>query len=241
MCRGHLAFLEALRNPGDANDHRDRRETGPRPGSRRIIAAFVLRRWRTIRAASIEHRGAAFATQLRPRLRSIVGRYSGRTRCVLARGRSVSAGFFAAASVAGLLVASASYGAAKPKVIELTQVPCQFIESENGIDRGYTTTKKADCDAINARTGEERVASSEPLVLKPGRYVFRVTNKNVPYELGFWLRGDGLVSRLRLPSVSGAGLMIGETQDYEIDLTPGEYVYSCPLNTTPDYKLVVRE
>lgn len=91
MCRGHLAFLEALRNPGDANDHRDRRETGPRPGSWRIIAAFVLRRWRTIRAASIEHRGAAFATQLRPRLRSIVGRYGGRARCVLARGRSVGA------------------------------------------------------------------------------------------------------------------------------------------------------
>jgi len=151
------------------------------------------------------------------------------------------AGYFAVASLAGLLVASSSDGAAAPKVIELTQVPCQFIESENGIDRGYTTTKKADCDAINARTGEERVASSEPLVLKPGAYIFRVTNKNVPYELGFWLRGDGLIDRLRLPSVSGGGLMTGETEDYEIDLTPGEYVYSCPLNTTPDYKLVVKE
>ncbi len=151
------------------------------------------------------------------------------------------AGYFAVASVVGLLVVSSSDGAAEPKVIELTQVPCQFIESENGIDRGYKTTKKADCDAINARTGEERVASSEPLVLEPGAYIFRVTNKNVPYELGFWLRGEGLIDRLRLPSVSGGGLMIGETQVYEIDLTPGEYVYSCPLNTTPDYKLVVKE
>ena len=151
------------------------------------------------------------------------------------------AGFFAAASVAGLLVASASYGAAKPKVIELTQIPCQFIESENGIDRGYTTTKKADCDAINASTGAERVAGSEPLVLEPGAYIFRVTNKNVPYELGCWLRGGGILGRLKLPSVSGGGLMTGETQDYEIDLTPGEYVYSCTLNTTPDYKLIVRE
>ena len=149
--------------------------------------------------------------------------------------------FFAVASVAGLLVASSSYGAAEPKVIELTQIPCQFVESENGIDRGYTTTKKADCDAINASTGAERVAGSEPLVIEQGRYVFRVTNKNVPYELGFWLRGDGLIGRLRLPSVSGGGLMTGETQDYEIDLTPGEYLYSCPLNTTPDYRLIVRE
>ena len=68
-----------------------------------------------------------------------------------------------------------------------------------------------------------------------------MTNKNVPYELGFWLRGDGLMSRLRLPSVSGGGLMNGETQDYEIDLPPGVYVYSCRLNTTPDYKIIVKE
>ncbi len=85
------------------------------------------------------------------------------------------------------------------------------------------------------------VAGSEPLVLQPGEYIFRVTNKNVSYELGFWLRGDGLVNRLRLPSVAGAGLFRGKTKDYEVDLKPGEYVYSCPLNTTPDYKLVVKE
>ncbi len=149
-------------------------------------------------------------------------------------------GSLVSVSMIGLLAAG-TVVAADPTVIELTQIPCQFIESENGIDRGYTTTKKADCDAINARTGAERVAGSEPLVLEAGQYVFRVTNKNVPYELGFWLRGDGLLSRLKLPSVSGGGLMTGESQDYEIDLTPGEYVYSCPLNTTPDYKLVVKE
>ena len=55
------------------------------------------------------------------------------------------------------------------------------------------------------------------------------------------MRGNGLINRLRLPSVAGAGLFTGETKDYEVDLKPGEYVYSCPLNTTPDYKLVVKE
>ncbi len=143
------------------------------------------------------------------------------------------------ASLVGVL-AVASVAAAEPTVIQLTQVPCQFIESENGIDRGYTTTKKADCEAINAKTGDQRIADSKPLVLKPGKYVFRVTNKNVPYELGFWLRGDGLVNRLRLPSVSGAGQFQGKTLDYKIDLKTGKYVYSCPLNPTPDYKLVVK-
>jgi hypothetical protein len=70
---------------------------------------------------------------------------------------------------------------------------------------------------------------------------FCVTNKNVPYDLGFWLRGDGLVNRAILPRVSGGGLAMGSTQTYEIELKVGEYVYSCPLNPTPDYKLVVAE
>ena len=29
-------------------------------------------------------------------------------------------------------------------------------------------------------------------------------------------------------------------KDYEVTLKPGEYVYSCPLNTTPNYRLVVK-
>jgi hypothetical protein len=125
-------------------------------------------------------------------------------------------------------------------VIELTQVACQFIESENGINRNYTTKRKADCDRINERTAAQRLAEAKPLVLKPGKYVFKVTNKNVPYELGFWLRGDGVANRALLPSVSGGGMTLGKTNVYEIELKPGDYVYSCPLNTTPDYKLKVQ-
>jgi hypothetical protein len=53
------------------------------------------------------------------------------------------------------------------------------------------------------------------------------------------LRGEGIAGRVTLPSVSGGGLLAGKTQDYVIDLQPGEYVYSCPLNPTPDYRLVV--
>lgn len=66
-----------------------------------------------------------------------------------------------------------------------------------------------------------------------------MTNKNVPYELGFWVRGDGLIIRASLPSVSGGGLIQGATQGYKIELKPGEYVYSCPLNPTPGYEIVV--
>ena len=30
------------------------------------------------------------------------------------------------------------------------------------------------------------------------------------------------------------------TKDYEVTPKPGEYVYSCLLNTAPDYRLVVK-
>lgn len=129
---------------------------------------------------------------------------------------------------------------AAPRVITLSQVGCQFLESENEINYGYQPKSAADCERINKASGEERVARAKVLALPAGQYIFRVTNRDVPYELGFWLRGATLISRALLPSVSGGGLAPGVTQDYEITLKPGEYVYSCPLNPTPDYKLVVK-
>lgn len=74
--------------------------------------------------------------------------------------------------------------------------------------------------------------------LPAGRYIFRVTNESVPYEVGFWLRGQGL-GRATLPAVSGGGLEPGTTRDYAITLAKGAYYYSCPLNPTPDYTLLV--
>ena len=77
------------------------------------------------------------------------------------------------------------------------------------------------------------------IILEPGEYIFRVTNKNVPQGPGFWLRGDGLINRAKLPSVSGGGLTIGKSREHAADLKPGKYVYSCPLNPIPDYRLIV--
>jgi hypothetical protein len=147
----------------------------------------------------------------------------------------------AAATAMALPIGDAVLAApAAPSVVTLTQVPCQFLESEGGRDHGFNSKASKDCEAINAKSGAARVKAAQPMELKPGKTLFRVTNKNVPYELGFWLRGDGVVARATLPSVSGGGLAAGKSRDYVIDLVPGEYVYSCPLNPTPDYKLVVR-
>lgn len=148
------------------------------------------------------------------------------------RASLLAAGLTAAALVAPVQAAE------EAQIIELTQTACQFVEIE-GKDHGYSSNSKADCSEINSKTGDERLAKSEVLKLKPGKYIFRVKNENVPYALGFWVRGDGIVNRATLPSVSGGGLTQGTTKDYEITLKAGEYVFSCPLNPTPDYKLVV--
>ncbi len=152
---------------------------------------------------------------------------------------------FAICCAAGMVaaVAFAPIAATSAELVELTQTGCQFIEPE-GTDHGYKTTRKADCEAVNKKTGAKRVASAQVIRLKPGEYVFRVTNRDVPYELGFWLRSKGYdwrnpLHKVTKTSVSGGGLNTGKSQDYEVTLKAGEYVYSCPLNTTPDYRLIV--
>ncbi len=153
------------------------------------------------------------------------------------------------AAAIGLLAGAAAFapaGAQEAKVITLTQTGCQFLESENGVDRGYKPESAEDCKKINAETGAERLEEAGALKLEPGKYIFRVTNKNVPYELGFWLRESDYnpsnpLHKLSKTSVSGGGLEPGVTHDYEVTLEEGtDYVYSCPLNPTPDYRIVVQ-
>jgi len=123
------------------------------------------------------------------------------------------------------------------RIIELHQTACQFIEPEGG-DKDYKGSSFAACEALNEKSAEARLADARPLKLKPGAYIFRVYNDDVPYALGFWLRGTGL-GRVTLPSVSGGGIEAGGYRDYAIKLAAGEYRYSCPLNPTPDYRLRV--
>jgi hypothetical protein len=146
-------------------------------------------------------------------------------------------------ALSGALLAASATGAraGAPTVITLTQTACQFLEPEGGTDRGFTSASARECKEINRETGAARLAGAKVLTLKAGDYIFRVTNRDVPYDLGFWLRGDGLAGRVRLPSVSGGGLSPGATRDYAVTLKPGHYRYSCPLNPTPDYRLTVTE
>lgn len=150
----------------------------------------------------------------------------------------------AAAALFGSLGLAGPAAAEDATVITLTQTGCQFLESENGVDHGYSPANADECRTINAETGSERLESANVLKLKPGSYVFRVSNEDVPYPLGFWIRESDYdlgnpIHKLSKTSVSGGGLTTGTTKDYEVELEPGEYVYSCPLNPTPDYRIVV--
>ncbi len=159
--------------------------------------------------------------------------------------RGVSKGLSLLGVGAALAVGGSALAAESPTVIELTQVGCQFIESEKGVDHMFMPKKAEDCEKINAETGTDRLTKAKVIELKPGKYVFRVTNKNVPYVLGFWLREHDYnwknpIHKVSKISISGGGLKTGTSKDYVVTLKPGEYLYSCPLNPTPDYRLVVK-
>ena len=136
-----------------------------------------------------------------------------------------------------LIPLSNIYSETENRIIQITQIPCQFIEMERK-NLQFKSSSDSDCEKINSSTLKERSANFIPLKLKKGEYTFRVTNKGVPYEVGFYIRGVGF-NYLTLPSISGGGLFIGVSKDYKISLQPGVYKMNCPLNPTPIYELIV--
>jgi plastocyanin len=76
------------------------------------------------------------------------------------------------------------------------------------------------------------------LNLRPGDYVFEVTNTEVDKDLGFYLQdasGDALPN-------SGLQALVGNGETSRtgvVTLTEGSFQYSCPLNPTPHYRINV--
>ena len=152
---------------------------------------------------------------------------------------TVVLGFLTLLLPAAPSLAAAAAGDGSAKIITLTQSGCQFIEPE-GADHGYMPTRPADCIAINARTSKKRLAVASVMHLKPGPYIFRVINRDVPYDVGFFIRSSSEVLMPFKPSVMGRGIRTGTSHDFAIRLEEGEYVFSCPLNPTPNYRLIVK-
>lgn len=80
------------------------------------------------------------------------------------------------------------------------------------------------------------------LNLKPGKYIFEVSNRNVDKKLGFYLTPTD-DEKAQVPN-SGLQKLVnkGETsRTGVVELSAGDYQYSCPLNPTPHYSLTVAD
>lgn len=87
---------------------------------------------------------------------------------------------------------------------------------------------------------------TQKLNLTTGKYQFRVVNKNVDKDLGFAIQKEEDknvdVKKSAVPnSFTTAYVKKGEVQyTGVVELKGGNYVYSCPLNPTPHYKIIVK-
>jgi len=88
--------------------------------------------------------------------------------------------------------------------------------------------------------------TTQELDLRPGKYQFRIVNQNVGHELGFVIQKSGDakkdVMETAVPnSFTSKTVQAGEVAyTGVVDLTKGKYVYSCPMNPTPHYSIVVK-
>lgn len=108
-----------------------------------------------------------------------------------------------------------------------------FLQVSYAGDKGAKTVK------LTQTPGE---FATKELKLKEGVYVFEVMNKGVDHECGFVVAPMGKTDQKN--HIPEAYLMKtiknGETsKSKEVALTKGEYVYFCPMNPTPQYKLIV--
>lgn len=114
----------------------------------------------------------------------------------------------------------------------------QNLFAQKAIMADHTMTAK-DVTVIHL-TQTEGQFETQKLNLRPGKYIFEVTNDGVDHEVAFMLTN----AETPKTGIQAAGLpkMLkkGETQKSGVvELTAGTYLYNCPLNPTPQYTLTV--
>jgi plastocyanin len=80
---------------------------------------------------------------------------------------------------------------------------------------------------------------NKELRLKPGQYVFKIVNKGVKHEVGFYLQENDEKGKAVAGSEAGHVKDGEATKTGTVTLAKGKYVYSCPLNPTPHYVITV--
>ncbi|MEO9891060.1 hypothetical protein [Aurantibacter sp.] len=127
------------------------------------------------------------------------------------------------------------------KVVSVLTIICALFT--NQILKAQTMEK--DVTIIELIQTEGQFETQE-LNLTSGKYQFRVVNKNVDKELGFVIQKEedkdaDVIKTAVENSFTTANVKKGETQyTGVVELKEGNYLYSCPLNPTPHYKLIVK-
>ena len=109
----------------------------------------------------------------------------------------------------------------------------------------HMTSVKSDVTVIELAQ-VDGAFTTEALSLKPGKYQFNVTNRAVGHEVGFVIQKaadkDGDVMKTAVENSFAQNMIAkGKTESSGIvELKAGDYVYSCPLNPTPKYKITVK-
>lgn len=85
--------------------------------------------------------------------------------------------------------------------------------------------------------------TQKAITLSEGTYVFEIANVGVDHEVGFVLAPKGKTDADHHIKNAYVTKTVGtdtKQSSKEVTLTKGEYVYFCPLNPTPQYKLIVQ-
>lgn len=136
---------------------------------------------------------------------------------------------------------------AKPWTPKLLQSPDGIAVVQLGVTRCMIPSAEVDplplaapdakrCERLNRASLSARTLRQMRLV--EGTYIFRVTNKDVPWRIDFSLKGAHDRS---LPKAAGGQLKKGQIAEYKIVLKRGVYAFSSPLGGTIDYPLLVEE
>ena len=83
--------------------------------------------------------------------------------------------------------------------------------------------------------------SVQELTLAAGTYQFEIVNNNVGKDVGFVVAPKATPDKhIKAAYVTEMVKNNTSQKTNVVDLTPGEYIYFCPLNETPQYKLTVK-
>ena len=80
------------------------------------------------------------------------------------------------------------------------------------------------------------------LHLSEGNYIFEIVNSGIDHNVGFVIAPEGKTDaehHIKEAYVKEAVAEGNSSMTNQVKLAKGTYVYFCPLNPTPQYKLIV--